>query len=85
MVHAANEHDGKAGFKVIETLNYRFDRMKKNYADAGYRGELVNKKKLVGIWKNQLILNCYLNIGLLKELFRGWKIPNDWQKIMNTR
>jgi len=44
-VHAANEHDSKAGFNVINSLQYRFERMKKIYADGGYRGELVEKVK----------------------------------------
>ena len=29
VVHAANEHDSQAGFEVMETLEYRFERMKK--------------------------------------------------------
>jgi hypothetical protein len=28
-IHAASEYDGKAAFRVIETLNHRFERMKK--------------------------------------------------------
>jgi hypothetical protein len=37
-IHAASEYDGKAAFRVIETLNHRFERMKKIYADGTYRG-----------------------------------------------
>ncbi|MDR1098818.1 MAG: transposase [Tannerella sp.] len=33
-IHAANEHDGKAGFRVIKSLDGRFERMKKIYADG---------------------------------------------------
>ncbi|MDR3236410.1 MAG: transposase [Prevotellaceae bacterium] len=32
VVHAANKHDSEAGMEVINTLNYRFLRMKKIYA-----------------------------------------------------
>ncbi|KAA6312247.1 hypothetical protein EZS27_036785, partial [termite gut metagenome] len=35
VVHAANQHDSKAGFEVISTLAYRFERMNKIYADGG--------------------------------------------------
>lgn len=44
-VHAANEHDSKAAFEVIEQLKWRCERMKKIYADGGYRGELVDRVK----------------------------------------
>jgi hypothetical protein len=33
-IHAANEHDDKAGFRVITFLGDRFERMKKIYADG---------------------------------------------------
>jgi putative transposase len=49
IVHAANEHGSQTGFQVMETLQHRFQRMKKIYADEGYRGELVNEvKQLLG-------------------------------------
>jgi hypothetical protein len=40
-IHAASEHDGKAGLRLIESLNCHFGRMKKIYVDGGYRRELV--------------------------------------------
>ncbi|MEG1523389.1 MAG: IS5 family transposase, partial [Bacteroidales bacterium] len=40
-VHAANEHDSRSGFRVLERLKGRFERLKKIYADGGYRGELI--------------------------------------------
>ncbi|GHU57100.1 hypothetical protein FACS189411_09680 [Bacteroidia bacterium] len=56
VVHAANVHDSKAALEVISTLNYRFDRMKKIYADGGYRGELVdNVKNRLG-WDMEITL-----------------------------
>lgn len=44
-VHAANEHDSKAAERVISGLKWRFERMKKIYADGGYRGALIGKVK----------------------------------------
>lgn len=44
VVHAANEYDGKKAFEVIKTLKYRFERMKKIYADGGYRGDELRDK-----------------------------------------
>lgn len=44
-VHAANIHDSKAGFGVIESLEHRFERLKKIFADGGYRGELIDNVK----------------------------------------
>lgn len=44
-VHAANEHDSKSGYRVLKELKGRFGRMKKIYADGGYRGELIDKVK----------------------------------------
>ena len=44
-VHAASEHDSKEGFFVINPQKYRFERMKKIYADGGYRGEQVDNVK----------------------------------------
>ena len=54
VVHAANQYDGKKAFDVINTLKHRFERMKKIYADDGYRGdELAEKlkKNCIMIWK----------------------------------
>ncbi|MDR0829638.1 MAG: IS5 family transposase, partial [Prevotellaceae bacterium] len=44
VVHAANEYDGKKAFDVIKTLRYRFERMKKIFADGGYRGDELRDK-----------------------------------------
>jgi putative transposase len=55
-VHAANEHDSNAGFDVIHGLNYRFERMRKIYADGGYRGELADKVKASFGWDMEITL-----------------------------
>ena len=44
-VHAANKHDSKMGFEVLETMKYDYSRMKKIYADGDYRGELIENVK----------------------------------------
>ncbi len=50
VVHAANIHDSKAAEKVIETLRFRFPRLKIIFADGGYRGDLVEKIKAAYNW-----------------------------------
>jgi hypothetical protein len=35
--------DSKSAFGVLEQLKWRFERMKKVYADGGYRGQLITK------------------------------------------
>ena len=55
-IHAANEHDSKAGFNVINSLKYRFDRMERIYADGGYRGELVDNVKVDFGWDMEISL-----------------------------
>jgi putative transposase len=42
-VHQANTHDSKAGFDIIKEAKYKSNRLRKVYADGGYRGELVDK------------------------------------------
>lgn len=56
VVHPANEHDSKAGFNVIKTLNYRFDRLTKIFADGGYRGELTGNVKSFFGWDMEISL-----------------------------
>ena len=45
MAHAADKHDSKMGFEVLESMKYDFSRMKKICADGGYRGELIGSVK----------------------------------------
>jgi len=56
VVHPANQHDSKAGFNVIKTLNYRFDRLTKIFADGGYRGELIGNVKSFFGWDMEISL-----------------------------
>lgn len=58
VVHAANIHDSKAALSVIEALKYRFPRLVKILADAGYRGELKDKVKLSCGWILEVVMRC---------------------------
>ena len=70
-VHAANEHDSRSGFRVLEQLKYCFERMKKIYADGGYRGELINKVR------NKL--DCDMEITLRSDKSEDFKpLPKRW-------
>ena len=70
-VHAANEHDSKAGFEVIEQLKWRFERFKTLYADGGYRGELIEQVKYK--------LGYQMKITLRSDKSTGFKpLPKHW-------
>ncbi|MEG1898027.1 MAG: transposase, partial [Mucinivorans sp.] len=55
-VHAANEHDSRSGFRVLEWLKGRFERLKKIYADGGYRGELIDIVKYMLNYEMEITL-----------------------------
>ena len=70
-VHAANEHDSHSGLRVLERLKGRFERLKKIYADGGYRGELIDKVKYM--------LNCEMEITLRTDKSTAFKpLPKRW-------
>ena len=70
-VHPANRHDSKAAPEVIRQLKGEFKRMKKIYADGGYRGELKD------IVKNEL--KYALKITLRKDKSKKFKpLPKRW-------
>ena len=70
-VHPANRHDSKAAPEVMQQLKGEFKRMKKIYADGGYRGELkdvVNKE-----------LKCILKIIMRNDKSTKFKpLPKRW-------
>ena len=71
IVHAANVHDSKAAFDVIEELRWRFDRLVKIVADGGYRGELIEKVKNKFGWILQIVLR--------KDTSYGFEVlPHRW-------
>jgi len=55
-VHAANIHDSKAAFEVINKLRGRFNRLIKIFADGGYRGELAGLIKQSFGWILDIVL-----------------------------
>ena len=55
-VHAANEHDSKAGLGVIGDLQFKYPRLIKIIADGGYRGELATLVKDKYDWDMEVIL-----------------------------
>ena len=70
IVHAANQHDSKAAFKVIERLKYRFPRLIKIIADAGYRGQLIDRVKLSLGWVVEIVMR--------KETKKFEVFPKRW-------
>jgi putative transposase len=82
--HAANEHDSKAGFAVIETLKHRFPRLVKIFADGGYRGELVeNVKKFCG-WDMEITLRSDKAVGF-ELLPVRWVVERSFHWLENFR
>jgi len=84
IVHAANEHDSQTGFEVMETLRYRFERMKKIYADGGYRGELTDKVKQQLGWDMEITLRSDKETGF-KTLPKRWVIERTFSWLENFR
>ena len=84
VVHAANEHDSQTGFAVMETLQYRFDRMQKIYADGGYRGELIENVKQKLQWDMEITLRTDKESGF-KPLPRRWIIERTFSWLENFR
>ena len=71
VVHAANIHDSKAAFEVIEKIKGAFFRLVKVMADGGYRGKLVEKVKQK--------LGYTLEIVLRTDSGKGFKVlPKRW-------
>ncbi|MDR1347718.1 MAG: IS5 family transposase [Prevotellaceae bacterium] len=83
-IHAANERDGKAGFRVIKSLSDRFERMKKIYADGGYRGALVENVKNELGWDMEITLRSDKSIGF-KPLPKRWVAERTFSWLENFR
>jgi len=56
VVHAANIHDSQSAYNVISNLRWRFSRLKKIFADGGYRGELIEKVNKSFGWIIDIVL-----------------------------
>lgn len=82
-VHAANEHDSKAGTKVFTQTQQRYPSIEAYSGDAGYRGtaawhvENIMKLKLAFHRKLKMGLLSYLSEGRLKELLHGLVTSED--------
>jgi len=84
VIHAANEHDSQTGFDVMQTLRYRFERMKKIYADGGYRGELGNDVKQLLGWDLEITLRSDKETGF-KPLPKRWVVERTFSWLENFR
>ena len=56
VLHASNMYDSKGASEVIALLKGRFERLIKNVADGGYRGELIEKTKTRFGWILEIVL-----------------------------
>jgi len=56
VVHAANIHDSKSAPDVMNRLKRRFSRLKKIFADGGYRGELIDSVRQLHGWIIEIVL-----------------------------
>jgi putative transposase len=83
-IHAANENDGRAGFRVLNSLSGRFERMKKIYADGGYRGELEDKVKNSFGWDMEITLRSDRSTGF-KPLPERWVVERTFSWLENFR
>jgi putative transposase len=84
VIHAANEHDSQTGFEVMETLKYRFQRMRKIYADGGYRGDLVDEVKQQLGWDVDITLRSDKDASF-KPLHKRWVIERTFSWFENFR
>lgn len=82
--HTANTHDSKAAPDVIKTLEHRFPRLVKIFADGGYRGELVeNVKKFFG-WEMEITLRSDTAVGF-EVLPMRWVVERSFSWFENFR
>ena len=84
VIHAANEHESQTGLGVMNTLQYRFNRMQKIYADGGYRGELVGQVKQQLGWDLEITLRSD-KTSEFKPLPKRWIIERTFSWLENFR
>jgi putative transposase len=82
--HTANTHDSKAAFGVIQTLKHRFPRLKKIFADGGYRGELVENVKKFCNWDMEITLRSDKAVGF-QVLPMRWVVERSFSWLENFR
>jgi len=77
VVHAANIHDSKSAPEVISRLKGRFSRLKKIFADGGYRGELIDTMKQLHGWIIEIVLRCDKKTNF-KVLPKRWVVERTF-------
>jgi len=77
VVHAANIHDSKSASEVISNLRGRFDKLKKIFADGGYRGELINHIKQTFGWAIDIVLRSDNNKSF-EALPKRWVVERTF-------
>lgn len=82
--HSANIHDSKAAFDVIKTLEYRFPRLVKIFADGAYRGELIENVKKYFDWEIAITLRSDKAIGF-EVLPMRWVVERSFSWLENFR
>ena len=72
-VHPANVHDSVGAEEVLESMRYKFPRLKRILADGGYRGETVRNTV-------KRLLHCDLDVVLRsdKRTDRFVPMPKRW-------
>lgn len=84
IVHAANIHDSKSAMNLIEELRWKYERMKKLYADGGYRGELQqNIKEQLG-YDMEITLRSDKSVDF-KPLPKRWVVERSFSWFENSR
>ena len=83
-VHSANDHDSKAGMRVLRSMNGKYDKMKKIYADGGYRGELGENVKTKFGWDMEITLRSD-KATEFKPLPKRWIVERTFSWLENYR
>ena len=69
---------------MIEAMRYRFERMKKIYADGGYRGELVEDVKNNLGW--DMVITLHTDVAAeFKPLPKRWIVERTFSWFENFR
>lgn len=76
-VHSAQIHDSKAAPEVLGLMEHKFERMKKIYADGGYRGELVDHVRKRFGWEMEITLRSDKSTEF-KPLPKRWIVERSF-------
>lgn len=84
VVHAANIHDSKSAMEVIEQLRWKYGRMKKLYADGGYRGALEQSVKEQLGYDMEITLRSDKSVDF-KPLPKRWIVERSFSWLESSR